>query len=86
MGSIVWTIETKGMEDRLVLNDALEPTQEENQTSVGIYEGLVSLLSDPSQLLYKAVESGEEEYYAKLTLFYRLQKLDAATMPYIRDT
>lgn len=72
-------------EDQLILNEELEPQEQEDQTSIGIYEDIISLLSDPSQMLYRAVESGQDEYLTKWKCIQKLQKLDGTSMPYIRD-
>lgn len=71
--------------DQLILNEELEPQEQEDQTSIGIYEDIISLLSDPSQMLYRAVENGQDEYLTKLKYIQKLQKLDGTSMPYIRD-
>lgn len=73
--------------DHLQLNDDLEQEEQEEQTYVGLYEDVVSMLSDPSQLLYKAVDSTEDEYLVKLKYFFNcFQKMDGTCMPYIKDT
>lgn len=71
---------------QLKLSEELETEDEGNtESELGIYEGLVSILSDPSQLLYRALSAGVDEHRIKLHHFYRMQQ-DIPLMPYVRNT
>ena len=71
----------------LKLASDLEPIEEaDGDTGVPVYESMISVLSDPSQLLHRAVEYNMSEQLFRLQYFYNLERANAETMPYARKT